>query len=495
MGPDLKHEKLLQHILANIPSGLFLVDRDQRIFYWNREAERITGYRADQVIGQHCSFLDGVPCGEFCGLFSKKVPKPVLGVTCSLQRATGGRITILKNMDYLRDEGGQIIGGVESFIDVTAYKKLEKKLRKQTYDLEHAVQRRTGELEKERTQLRNVLDAMSDFAYIASADHRIQFMNRAMVKTFGDHHGKACHKAFYNLDAPCGECPMAAVLEGQTVRSERTTPFNRCTYEIIDTPLEAPNGKIQKLAVYRDITARKEAEENLLEANRELDAFVYTVSHDLRTPLTPIIAYAEMLQTEYAHCMDDHAREMLQEIEGQGHRMLALLEDLLELARVGMPEPVERPVELARVLRNTIEELQDQIGERQAEIRIGSLPHLRIPRTFLSQLYGNLLGNALRYAAGPGKPIEIGSRLIGGRLLLYVLDHGPGIPEAERGTIFDLFKRGASASGTKGTGIGLATVRKIVRLYQGRIWVDETPGGGCTFWVEFPAELAESPAG
>ncbi len=478
----------ITRILENIPSGLFLVDRNQKITYWNREAERITGFPAGHALGKHCSFLDGVPCGEFCGLFARQLPKPVIGVTCTIRTRSGRRITLLKNMDYLRDEAGSIIGGVESFIDVTPFKKLEKRLRRQAFDLEHAVQRRTAELENERTQLRNVLDAMRDFAYITSADHRVQFMNRAMIATFGDHIGESCHIAFHDLTEPCGECPMPEVLKGNTVRDERWVKSNNRTYEIIHTPLEAADGQVHKLAVYRDITERKEAEEEILEANRELDAFVYTVSHDLRTPLTPIIGYADHIAQEYGHRLDEQGLEMLREIAKQGHKMLALMEDLLELARVGRLAPPEQPPEVAPIVHAVLDELSELIREQGAEVTVGPLPHLSIPETMLAQIFSNLIGNALRYAAGPGSPIEIGGSIQRDKLLFHVRDHGPGIPADERQSIFNPFHRGSTAGKTVGTGIGLATVRKIVRLYGGRVWVDETPGGGSTFRMEFPRQ-------
>jgi len=115
--------------------------------------------------------------------------------------------------------------------------------------------------------------------------------------------------------------------------------------------------------------------------------------------------------------------------------------------------------------------------------------------TLLSLLFANLIGNAIRYAGGPHARIEVGGERGGGGTRYYVRDHGPGIALEERGRIFDLFYRGATAGKAPGTGIGLAIVRKIVRLYAGQVWVEETPGGGSTFCLEFPASAKAPPSG
>ena len=241
-----------------------------------------------------------------------------------------------------------------------------------------------------------------------------------------------------------------------------------------------------KLAVFRDVTERKEAEEKLREINRELDAFVSTVAHDLRTPLTPIIAYADLLREEYGARMEASALEMIGEIEKQGQRLLDLLEDLLVLARVGHLQHPETPVDTTAVIKEVLEEFAETIEKDHVTVEIRPLPPLSIPETLLFQVFANLIGNALRYAGGPGARIEVGGTAGIERARLFVRDHGPGIPTEERQRIFDPFYRAASSRRQQGTGIGLAIVRKVVRLYGGRIEVENTPGGGATFRFDLP---------
>jgi len=238
------------------------------------------------------------------------------------------------------------------------------------------------------------------------------------------------------------------------------------------------------LREWNHITERKRAEEELREANRELDAFVYTVSHDLRSPLTPVIGYTKFLREHYQDRLDGQALNILADIDRQAHRMLGLLEDLLALARVGHLECPAEPVDSNEVVREVVLGLMTRLTTAGMTVERGPLPSLRIPKNLLFQVLDNLIGNAIRYAGRAGVPIEVGGERQGERVIIYVRDHGPGIPEEERDRVFDLFYRGSTGKTVEGTGVGLATVQKIARLYGGRTWAEETPGGGSTFWVE-----------
>ncbi len=604
-----------EQILRTVPSGLFLVNTEQRITYWNPEAERITGFSSSDVLGKHCSFLEGIPCGRSCGIFDGNLPKPLTGQICTISTKMGQRIILSKNVDYLRDDRGMIIGGIESFIDITERIEIEKNLDLRARNLEQAIKERTSALEEEHLWLHNLLDSMTDFAYICSPDFRIEFMNRAMRETYGNLVGEICYQSLYGLDTTCPRCPLQSVLKGQTVKEERFHGDSNRTFEIIHSPLKTSEGDVRKLAVFRDFTERREAEnqviaakarlehllhsspaviytselsgefgctfigrnvedqlgypakdflaspefwvsrihpddkqavlnslqdamsrgygaheyrcrhkngsfrwmrnefrlirdsqgkpaeilgfwiditegkeveEKLREANRQLGAFVSMVSHDLRSPLTPIIGYAEFLKRNYRDRLDDRALHALEDIESQGRKMLSTMEDLLVLARVGRLEPLSEPVNTGAVLTNVLGELNYEIIRDRIQFRIENLPPLYIPSTFLFQIFSNLVGNAIRYAGGPGASIDIIGKQVGDRAILSVRDFGPGIIPEERDRIFETFYRGQAGRKIPGSGVGLATVRKIVQLYGGRVWVEETPGGGSTFLVELP---------
>ena len=234
----------------------------------------------------------------------------------------------------------------------------------------------------------------------------------------------------------------------------------------------------------QDILLREEAEDKLRAANHELEAFAYTVSHDLRTPLTPILGYADFLRREYRERLDEQALNCLAAITTAGEKMLAQMEDLLILARMGRLERPTEPVAASEVVGEVIGNLEKQIAESGVTVTQEPLPAIRVPGSVISQIFDNLIGNAVRYAGMKGSTIEVGGARKGARVRFFVRDHGPGIPEEERVRIFEVFTRGTSGKKLKGTGVGLATVLKIARTYRGRAWVEETPGGGSTFWVE-----------
>lgn len=236
------------------------------------------------------------------------------------------------------------------------------------------------------------------------------------------------------------------------------------------------------IALVQDITGRRETEEKLLLANRELDAFVHTVSHDLRSPLTPIIGYVQFIQEQYASCLDDAALEMLTEVRRQGERMGSMLEDLLRLATVGGLESPHVPVNCNQVMLEVLANLAAEMTAKGVSVEVGELPALRIPRTLCMQIFDNLVGNAIHYAGGGW--VEVAGERSGGTVWLSVRDHGPGVPDEEKSRIFELFYRGSTGIATTGTGIGLATVQKIARHYGGYAWVEDAPGGGSIFNVE-----------
>ncbi|HKL27315.1 MAG TPA: ATP-binding protein [Desulfuromonadales bacterium] len=485
--PLLKHHLQLEQALGTIPSGLFVVDMELRIAYWNPAAERITGYPAEEMLGKHCSFLKGIPCGRRCGLLDPDTPKPIVGVPCSIATRDGKRITIMKNVEMLYDADGNAIGGIESFHDITRLRQLERNLRNNTFSLEKQVKVRTAELEKSEARFRSVLDNMDDFAYITLRDYRLAFMNQAMMAFFGDRIGEPCHLALHKLRTPCPDCLMPEVFQQGTARQERSFQRLNRTYEIIHSCLPGENGRPVKLAVCRDITQRKQAEQELTEANLELDAFASSISHDLRGILSPVITYMDFLRTEYGDVLDPEVHSVLGEVERQSERAVALLNDLLDLAQVGRIEASAKPTQVSRIIEEITREhiLEPELPDTQ--IRVApDLPATWVPQAMIYQVFVNLIANAIKYAGPAGQPIEIGCRKEQTRLVYYVRDHGPGIAPEERESVFEIFSRGLAAKGSRGTGVGLAIVRKVAMRCRGQAWVEGTPGGGATFCLGLP---------
>lgn len=230
---------------------------------------------------------------------------------------------------------------------------------------------------------------------------------------------------------------------------------------------------------------RRCAEDRLQKANEELDAFVHTVSHNLRSPLTPILGYAEILKDQCGSRLRDTEKAAIETIDAQGNRMLNMLNDLLRFATIGHSETPTTPVDADRVLSAVADVWRQRIEDSGGSLLCGRLPPVPVEESLLYQIFDNLVGNATRYA--PGCEIEVGGEREGSRVRFFVRDHGPGIPPEERAHIFEPFRRGASGRPLPGTGIGLATVCRITTSHGGRAWVEETPGGGSTFFVEIGA--------
>jgi len=475
----------LEKALETIPSGLFVVNNDMQIVYWNQAAERITGYSTEDVVGQHCSFLQGIPCGEGCGLFNPEIPKPIIGANCAIVTKSGETIHLLKNMEYLRDERDNIIGGIESFIDITPQRSLEESMRGQATELESRVEERTRELKKSETRFRTVLDNMDDMAYIATEDYKLTFMNRAMQQIFGDRTGEQCHKVLHSGGEICSWCPMDKVFRNRTIRDERYFGDRGRLYEVIHSPMPEEDGLKQKLAVCRDITERNKTEKDLQEANRELDAFAHSVSHDLRGILAPVVTYMDFLRLTYADVLDKQILQILTEVEHQSERAIALLDDLLDLAQVSHINPGDHLTDANMIVDEILRELELE-KTNHPEVIVDKLQQTWLPETLVYQIFSNLLGNACRYAPVESGPIKVGCWDEASRITYYVQDHGPGVPLKEREQVFDIFFRGKTSQDSRGTGVGLAIVRKIAIRCSGQAWVEQTPGGGATFCLSVP---------
>ena len=475
----------IEKALETIPSGLFVVNSDMQIVHWNQTAEKITGFSNEEAVGQHCSFLQGVPCGEGCGLFNPAIPKPIIGANCTIVTKSGKTIHLLKNIEYLRDGKDNIIGGIESFIDITRQRSLEDSLRDQALELESRVEERTRELKKSEARFRMVLDNMDDMAYIATKDYKLTFMNRAMREIFGDRVGEPCYEVLHSGGEICSWCPMDKVLRNRTLRDERNFGDRGRLYEVIHSPMPEEDGVKQKLAVCRDITERNKAEMDLQEANRELDAFAHSVSHDLRGILAPVVTYMDFLRLTYADVLDKQILQILTETEHQSERAIALLDDLLDLAQISHIKPGEHPTDANMIVDEVLRELELEKTDHP-EIIVDKLQQTWLPEALVYQIFSNLLGNACRYAPVESGPIKVGCWDETSQITYYVQDHGPGVPLKESEQIFDIFFRGKSSKDCSGTGVGLAVVRKIAIRCTGQVWVEQTPGGGATFCMSLP---------
>lgn len=232
-----------------------------------------------------------------------------------------------------------------------------------------------------------------------------------------------------------------------------------------------------------------ERTEQLSNANRELEAFTYSVSHDLKAPLRGIDGYSQLLEEEYGPTLDDEARGFITRIRRGVGQMSALINDLLAYSRMERRTLDPQPVDVDATVRRVLDEYAADIERAAAtvELQIPSLS-LTLDREGLSLVLRNLVGNALKFAR-PGEPpqVQIGARHEGGRHLLWVRDRGVGFDMKYHDRIFGIFQRLQRTEDYPGTGVGLALVAKAVQRMGGRVWADSKPGEGSTFFLEFPA--------
>lgn len=247
------------------------------------------------------------------------------------------------------------------------------------------------------------------------------------------------------------------------------------------------------VCAFTDNSARKRAEENIRRINeqlwrkqQEMEQFVYSVSHDLKSPLVTVTGFVGMLKEDIAAGNSDGAADSVGRIERATRRMSALIDDLLQLSRIGRVEIERQSVALQEVIQDLEQDLSDQFRASGARLHVdGTLPTVSADRAQVVEVFDNLISNALKYGCTkPGGAVRVGSQMGTEEVQIWVQDDGPGIPPAYHEKIFQAFQR--LSNQTEGTGVGLAIVEKIMRTHGGRVWVESEEGKGARFWVAFP---------
>ena len=231
-------------------------------------------------------------------------------------------------------------------------------------------------------------------------------------------------------------------------------------------------------------------------ANQELESLSYSVSHDLRAPLRHVQGYAEMLGEDAASTLSPEARRYLEVIAGAGREMGELIDDLISFLRMNRAEMHETRVDLDALAQDGIRELEMATPGRRIEWQVASLPVVQGDPSMIKQVFADLLGNAVKYTRPrEAARIEIGSAgEEDGRVIVFVRDNGVGFDMKYAGKLFGVFQRLHRADQFEGTGIGLATVRRIIARHGGRVWAEAVLGRGATFYFTLsPSEPAHTP--
>jgi two-component system NtrC family sensor kinase len=351
-------------------------------------------------------------------------------------------------------------------------------LRKEVKRTTASLQKRAQISEAERTRLEAVFNNIHDSVMILDHEKKVLLVNPAMSRAFGLNAAEAIGKPVVNV---LSHPDLLALI----TRNHADDPLQY--YEV-----GFPDGRVSnaQLTAIQDVGYAITMQDitYLKEMDRVRSEFVHTVSHDLRSPLTSVIGYAELV--ERAGELNESQREFIKRIQDSIQHITSLINDLLDLGSVEAGFDTRREhVQLEAILRYTLDMLQGQIKSKRLKVQTdiaSSLPAIRANPIRLRQVLDNVVGNAIKYSHAGGE-VQVSVQSEGDQLILFVKDEGPGIPVADQPRIFDKFYRGSNVTDeVTGSGLGLAIVKTIVDNHQGRIWVESAEGKGSSFFIVLP---------
>lgn len=273
------------------------------------------------------------------------------------------------------------------------------------------------------------------------------------------------------------------LLTGQTDKENLVQGMESGADDFLTKPFDKDELRVRLRAGQRIM----ELEQRLADRNRELSLFTSVASHDLREPLRTISGFIGLLERKYKGQFDEEADEYFEFITDGAKRMRTLITDLLSYARMESSESQHAPVDTGEIVAEKLSLLGAAIEECGARIDCGKLPTVHGDRTQLSQIFQNLIGNAIKYRGEASPVVKVAAVESDGAWHFSIEDNGIGIPANQTSVVFEPFRRlHGPGSHYKGSGIGLAICKKVVERHGGRIWVESEPGAGSQFHFTLP---------
>jgi len=463
--------------------AIFMMDTRGQILSWNAGAERIKGYSADQIIGRNFSCF--FPPAEI----ERGRPEEILSMTAASGRheEQGMRVRkdgsrFLANVVFtaLRDAAGNLRGFSEFSHDLSESKESE-------------------------ARYRGLLEAAPDAMVVVNQAGEIVLLNLQAETQFGYRRDELLGQKVKNI-IPEGFAERI-IADGTRSAAEalaqqigagielvgRRKDGSEFPIEIMLSPLESAEGTLVTAAI-RDITERKESDEHLAKtveelkrSNDDLQQFAYVSSHDLQEPLRMVSSYTQLLAKRYKGRLDSDADEFITFAVDGCNRMQGLIQDLLAYSRAGTNERKLREVPSENALQKALINLRAAIKQSGAVVTHDALPAVTTDETQLTQVFQNLVGNAIKYRRAEEPRVHVSAaRNDCNEWTFSVRDNGLGIDSQYFERIFVLFQRLHGRDEFEGTGIGLAVCKRIVERMGGKIWVESQPEKGSTFYFALP---------
>jgi PAS domain S-box-containing protein len=465
--------------------AVFLMDARGRILSWNAGAERIKGYTSDQIIGHNFSCF--FPPEEI----KRGRPEEILRITAASgrheeqgmrMRKDGSQFLARVIFAALRDSAGNLRGFSEFSHDLS-------------------------ESQESEARYRGLLEAAPDAMVVVNQTGEIVLLNVQAEKQFGYSRHELVGQQVKNIipegfaerliaDGTRSAAEALAQHIGTGIElSGRRKDGSKFPIEIMLSPLESTEGILVTAAI-RDVTERHRSEEQLVKtvgelerSNEELQQFAYVSSHDLQEPLRMVASYTQLLAKRYKGRLDSDADEFIAFAVDGCNRMQGLIQDLLAYSRAGTNGKALCEVSGEQALQEALTNLRITIEQSGAVVSHDSLPAIETDQTQLTQVFQNLLGNAIKYRTAEAPRVHVSAANNGDNEWIFsVRDNGLGIAPQYFDRIFILFQRLHGRNEFEGTGIGLAICKKVLERLGGRIWVESQPGTGSTFYFALPGK-------
>jgi PAS domain S-box-containing protein len=380
--------------------------------------------------------------------------------------------------------------------------------------VEQELLRSRDELEKEvaeRTQQASLLNLTHDTIFVRDMSDLITYWNRGAEELYGWSAQEAVGKPSQQLlqaefPTPLEEIRAELLRTGRWEGELRKTKADGSAVVVASRWSLRQDERGRPLAILEtnnDISDRKRREEEIrklnvelgkrtsdLEAtNKELEAFAYSVSHDLRAPLRHMVGFTELLQKHTASTLDEKSLRYIRIVLESAKKMGTLIDDLLAFSKIGRAETRETMVNMEQLVKEVLTDIQQESGERNIAWKLGALPDVYGDRSMLRLALVNLISNAVKFTRiNPQAEIEIGSMEKKEEgVVVFVRDNGVGFDMKYAHKLFGVFQRLHQSDSFEGTGIGLATVQRIIHRHGGRVWAESLLNRGATFFFSVPA--------